>query len=99
MEAFGSSALLERFANPGFTIGGAKCQAATGCGVSIGCWIFFLAMLLTGWVTPKLGSLAWLKFCKLPRAAAAAAKSLQSCPTLSDPMDYSPPDSSVHGIL
>ena len=31
-------------------------------------------------------------------AAAAAAKSLQSCPTLSDPMDYSPPGSSVHGL-
>ena len=30
--------------------------------------------------------------------AAAAAKSLQSCPTLCDPMDCSPPDSSVHGI-
>ena len=27
------------------------------------------------------------------------AKSLQSCPTLCDPMDCSPPDSSVHGIL
>ena len=26
-------------------------------------------------------------------------KSLQSCPTLCDPMDYSPPGSSVHGIL
>ena len=32
-------------------------------------------------------------------AAAAAAKSLQSCPILSDPMDYSLPGSSVHGIL
>ena len=31
--------------------------------------------------------------------AAAAAKSLQSCPTLCDPMDYSPPGSSVHGIF
>ena len=30
-------------------------------------------------------------------AAAAAAKSLQSCPTLSDPMDSSLPGSSVHG--
>ena len=30
---------------------------------------------------------------------AAAAKSLQSCPTLSDPMDCSPPRSSIHGIL
>ena len=31
--------------------------------------------------------------------AAAAAKSLQSCPTLCDPTDYSPPGSSVHGIF
>ena len=29
----------------------------------------------------------------------AAAKSLQLCPTLCDPMDCSPPGSSVHGIL
>ena len=27
------------------------------------------------------------------------AKSLQSCPTLCDPMDHRPPGSSVHGIL
>ena len=27
------------------------------------------------------------------------AKSLQSCPALCDPKDYSPPGSSVHGIL
>ena len=32
-------------------------------------------------------------------AAAAAAKSRQSCPTLCDPIDGSPPGSSVHGIL
>ena len=32
-------------------------------------------------------------------AAAAAAKSLQSCPTLCDPIDDSPPDSPVPGIL
>ena len=32
-------------------------------------------------------------------AAAAAAKSLQSCPTLCDPMDCSPPGSPVPGIL
>ena len=29
----------------------------------------------------------------------AAAKSLQSCPTLCDPIDGSPPGSSIHGIL
>ena len=31
--------------------------------------------------------------------AATAAKSLQSCPTLYDPIDGSPPGSSVPGIL
>ena len=31
--------------------------------------------------------------------AAAAAKSLQSCPTLCDPIDGSPPSSPVPGIL
>ena len=32
-------------------------------------------------------------------AAAVAAKSLQSCPTLCDPIDGSPPGSPVPGIL
>ena len=32
-------------------------------------------------------------------AAAAAAKSIQLCPTLCDPIDGSPPVSSVHGIF
>ena len=32
-------------------------------------------------------------------AAAAAAKSLQSCPTLCDPIDDSPPGSAISGIL
>ena len=31
--------------------------------------------------------------------AAAAAKALQSCPTLRDPIDDSPPGSAVRGIL
>ena len=34
-----------------------------------------------------------------PGDAAAAAKSLQSCPTLCDPIDGSPPGSPVPGIL
>ena len=52
----------------------------------------------------------WLKLCfkkmdvsgsllKIRAAAAAAAKSLQSCPTLCDPRDGSPPGSLVPGIL
>ena len=39
----------------------------------------------------------WLDF--LAGAAAAAAKSLQSCPTLCDPIDGSPPGSPIPGIL
>ena len=35
----------------------------------------------------------------VPLAAAAAAKSLQSCLTLYDPIDGSPPGSPVPGIL
>ena len=44
----------------------------------------------------------WLKkyrFYQAMSAAAAAAKSLQSCPTLCDPTDASPPGSPVPGIL
>ena len=37
--------------------------------------------------------------CKHSAAAAAAAKLLQSCPTLCDPIDSSPPGSHVPGIL
>ena len=37
--------------------------------------------------------------CPNENAAAAAAKSLQSCPTLCDTIDGSPPGSSVAGIL
>ena len=37
--------------------------------------------------------------CRHNAAAAAAAKSLQSCPTLCDPIDGSPPGSPVPGIL
>ena len=41
----------------------------------------------------------WKKSNDKPAAAAAAAKSLQSCPTLCDPIDCSPPGSPVPGIL
>ena len=35
----------------------------------------------------------------MSNSAAAATKSLQSCPTLCDPIDSSPPGSSISGIL
>ena len=45
---------------------------------------------------------SWASHCRawaLGQVAAAAAKSLQSCPTLYDPIDSSPPCSPVPGIL
>ena len=50
---------------------------------------------------PHLSRLLYLQASSLPLAppAAAAAKSLQSCPTLCDPIDGSPLGSSVPGIL
>ena len=47
-----------------------------------------------GWKN-ELGSICFLKC----QTVSAAAKSLQSCPTLCDPTDGSPPGSSVPGIL
>ena len=44
-------------------------------------------------------ALAKRRRCGVGTAAAAAAKLLQSCLTLSDPMDCSLPGSSVHGIF
>ena len=49
----------------------------------------------TGWHVHCISVL----FIPFHYAAAAAAKSLQSCPTLSDPMDCSLPGSSIHGIF
>ena len=54
-------------------------------------WLLFSSSLVEG---GKGGGL-W----SLLQSAAAAAKSLQSCPTLCDPMDGSPPGSAVPGIL
>jgi len=53
--------------------------------------------------TSKTRELQFLKYSQtsstVNKAAAAAAKSLQSCPTLCDPIDVSPPGSPVPGIL
>ena len=43
--------------------------------------------------------LNWIQFLTVYCVAAAAAKSLQSCPTLCDPIDGSPSGSPVPGIL
>ena len=48
---------------------------------------------------PTFKILRFLFYFSFLHAAAAAAKSLQSCPTLCDPRDTSPPGSPVPGIL
>ena len=47
-----------------------------------------------GWMNPWMWKLGYRA-----DVYAAAAKSLQSCPTLCDPIDGSPPGSAVSGIL
>ena len=44
-------------------------------------------------------SYTWLKGLDYSNGFTAAAKSRQSCPTLCDPIDGSPPGSSIHGIF
>ena len=62
-------------------------------------WVCFLSLNI------KLVRCIWYSLCSydlffwLHYSAAAAAKSLQSCPTLCDPIDSSPPGSPVPGIL
>ena len=46
-----------------------------------------------------LGGIAVIESSRFLFTYAAAAKSLQSCPTLCDPIDGSPPGSSFHGIF
>ena len=61
------------------------------------CLIAVYPFLLKGTITSFLGpeEKRWSSL----TAAAAAAKSLQSCPTLCDPIDGSPPGSPVPGIF
>ena len=58
---------------------------------------------LSQWYHPTISS-SFVPFSSCPQsfpasAQAAAAKSLQLCPTLCNLIDSSPPDSSVHGIF
>ena len=58
-------------------------------------------MIQEAWVVVPILLLFWalVSLYKTSVTAAAAAKSLQSCLTLSDPIDGSPPGSAVHGIF
>ena len=59
--------------------------------VLVGCIILVISSFLLGC------SICW--YILIHAATAAAAKSLQSCPTLCDPIDGSPPGSPIPGIL
>ena len=69
-----------------------------------GCVVYFFAVslrqqtLLLASLNHKMTELSSQKR-PLPVSAAATAKLLQSCPTLCDPRDDSPPGSPVPGIL
>ena len=63
---------------------------------------FFKLLLFYGTIWQKK-QVSWIYFLISPgsvkSAATAAAKSLQSCPTLYDPTESSPPGSAIPGIL
>ena len=56
----------------------------------------FITKLVLSWIHHNE---SWEQLISYTAAAAAAAKSLQSCPTLCDPIDGSPPGSPIPGIL
>ena len=67
------------------------------CGwVSVVC-ICVCVCVVCGWLC-VCGMCVWC-VCGLHSMCAAAAKSHQSCPTLCDPIDGSPPGSAIPGIL
>ena len=61
------------------------------------CFVFFLHKLASFFKC--YGSVYFIYLIYLSCFMCSCMKSLQLCLTLCDPMDHSPPDSSVHGIL
>ena len=61
----------------------------------------YISILVISKVIQKHSNMTLPPLCLSPMhvAAAAAAKSLQSCLTLCDPIDGSPPGSAIPGIL
>ena len=74
-----------------------------GKNIGVGCHALLQGIFPTQRSNPGLPHCRWilyhLKQQGSPVGTAAAAKSLQSCPTLCDPIDGSPPGSPVPGIL
>ena len=55
--------------------------------------------LLHPWDSPGKNTEMGCHFLLQSMKVKSESEVVQSCPTLSDPMDYSPPGSSVHGIF
>ena len=85
---------------PGSSVHGDSPGKNTG----MGCYALLQVIFPTQGSNPGLPHCRWILYHlslqeSLSRYVAAAAKSRQSCPTLCDPIDRSPPGSSVPGIL
>ena len=65
------------------------------------CYYFLFLNLKRGCIVGSIqvSSIKAMSWHHLRYSVCVHAKSLQSCPTLCNPMDCSPPGSSVHGIL
>ena len=78
-------------------------DAALNLGLVAYCWEAHIKLLLLKWalILPLLERvcLQSIELLLLPSSAAAAAKSLHSCPTLCNPIDGSPSGSTVPGII
>ena len=84
-----STCLLQRHHHfPGSSTGMKKDM---GCSSAIQTWTLLYLFIIHPWSLAPPGA-------DFPNAA-AAAKSLRSCPTLCDPMDCSLPGSPIHGIF
>ena len=55
--------------------------------------------LLRPWDSPAKNTGVGCHFLLQCMKGKSESEGSQSCPTLSDPMDYTPPGSSIHGIL
>ena len=83
---------------PGSSVHGDSPDKNTG----VGCHPLLQGIFPTQGLNPGVPHCRWILYHLSHQgspAAAAAAKSLQSCPTLCDPIDSSPPSSAVPGIL
>ena len=65
-------------------------------GIDLTC-LRYIILFIYWWI--QYANFPWRFLCLCSMRNAAAAKSLQSCPTLCDPIDGSPPGSAVPGIL